>query len=140
MSEHRTSGYSSQVMDHFRYPRNVGRIEAPDGAGTAIMGTLCAFITIRVAGDRIIEAKFQSSTCVVAIAACSVVTELIQRGPLADAARLSASTVANALGGIPPERMDRCSLAVMALHNALQDQRAKADRATASGSASPSND
>ena len=26
--------YSDRVMDHFRNPRNVGKIEEPDGTGT----------------------------------------------------------------------------------------------------------
>lgn len=59
--------------------------------------------------------------CVVAVAACSMVTELAKQMTLSEAMSLSPASLASQLGEIPKERMDRCELAVEALHNAIQD-------------------
>ena len=114
---------SSKVLEHFFNPRNPGEIETPDGIGTSGGPQERNFmrITIKVDNDKIMDIKFQSYTCLVAVAACSMVTELAKGKGLTEAMSLSPVSIASQLGGIPEERMDRCYLAVEALHNACQD-------------------
>jgi NifU-like protein involved in Fe-S cluster formation len=63
--------YTDTVMDHFRNPRNVGKIEHPDGVGT--VGALACgdalTLMFKLGPDgRIAEVKFQTFGCASAIA------------------------------------------------------------------------
>ena len=115
--------FSSKVLDHFFNPRNAGEMEVPDGTGTSGGPTERNFmrITIKVDGDKIADIRFKSYTCPVAVAACSLTTELVKQKRLTEAMSLSPASVASQLGEIPEERMDRCYLAVEALRNACTD-------------------
>lgn len=114
---------NSKVLEHFYHPRNTGEIEIPDGTGVSGGPQERNFmrITIKVDNDKITDIKFKSYTCIVAVAACSMVTELAKGKGLTEAMSLSPVSVADQLGGIPEERMDRCYLAVAALRNACLD-------------------
>ena len=119
--------YSSKVLDHFYNPRNPGELESPDGVGVSGGSQERNFmrITIRVEGDRIVDVRFQSYTCPVAIAACSLVTEIVRQKTLDEAISLTPEAVADELGEIPEERRDRCVLAVEALRSAIADFKQK---------------
>ena len=121
-------GYSSKVIQYFRNRKNVGEIEAPDGVGTASGLGVFMQITITVEDRRIVDAKFQSTTCAVAVAVCSLVTELAKQMTWEQIFNLSPSSLADQLGGIPEEKTDRCHLAIKALHNAILDYLTKQGR------------
>ena len=64
------SMYSEKVMDHFNNPRNVGKMEDPDGVGT-VGNPVCGDVMklyIKVDDGRISDAKFQTFGCGAAIA------------------------------------------------------------------------
>ena len=71
--------YSDKVLDHYRNPRNVGSIENPDMVGEA--GSLACGdslkLFIKLDGDKIIDAKFQTFGCGSAVASSSILTEMI---------------------------------------------------------------
>ena len=115
--------YSSKVLYYFFNPRNPGELDSPDGEGVSGGPEERNFmrITIKVEGDRIVDARFLSYTCPVAVAACSLVTEMVKQKTIAEALSLSPEAVASELGEIPGERRDRCVLVVEALHNAIAD-------------------
>lgn len=115
--------YTSEVLERFFNPRNPGEIEKADGAGTSGNARERNFMrmTITIADDNILDVRFKSYTCPVAIAACSMVTELAKQKTLTEAMSISAELVASQLGEVPRERMDRCVLAVVALRNAIGD-------------------
>jgi NifU-like protein involved in Fe-S cluster formation len=119
--------YGSKVMEHFFNPKNPGEVENPSGEGFSGDQSERIFMhfTIRVEDDRIIDAKFQCYTCVVAVAACSFLTEMIKGIKIEEAERISPETLASELGEIPPERMDRCCFAVKAMRNAIESYRNK---------------
>ncbi len=73
-------GYSEAVIDHFQNPRNVGKIEHPDGIGR-ITNPVCGDVTelyLRIKSGAIEGATFQSLGCAVTIASASVFTEKIK--------------------------------------------------------------
>ena len=111
----------STVLDHFRQPRNQGEIEKPDGIGESSETDVFARISLRVEEGRIVEARFQCTTCLVLIAACSLTTDLAQQSTLEDAHMITPSRVIELLGEVPPERQGRCRMAVDALQRAIQD-------------------
>jgi NifU-like protein involved in Fe-S cluster formation len=121
------TNYNSNVMDHFFNPRNPGEVENPSGEGFSGSpeGRLYMHVTMRVERDRITDIRFQCYTCVVAVAAMSFLTESVKGKTLALAESITPESLARDLGEIPPERMDRCELAVEALKNALADYRKK---------------
>ncbi|MBI5598476.1 MAG: Fe-S cluster assembly scaffold protein NifU [Deltaproteobacteria bacterium] len=119
--------YSEKVMDHFSNPRNVGELENPSGVGT-VGNPACGDImklTIKVENDRITDVKFKTFGCGAAIATSSMVTELVKGKSLDEAEKISNSTVAEALDGLPPVKMHCSNLAADALHAAIEDYRGK---------------
>jgi len=122
--------YSDLVMDHFSNPRNVGEIEDADGVGQ-IGNPVCGDvmrISIDVDHDRIADVKFKTFGCGAAVATSSMVTEMVKGKTLAEAAEVSNKAVAEALGGLPPNKMHCSNLAADALHLAIQDYLEKAGR------------
>jgi nitrogen fixation NifU-like protein len=115
--------YTEKVMEHFRNPRNVGEIENPDGVGVVgnpVCGDLMK-ITIKVDDDTISDIKFQTFGCGAAIATSSMVTELAKGKKIEDAIKISKQTVADALGGLPPQKMHCSNLASDGLRRAIAD-------------------
>ncbi len=119
--------YSETVMDHFSNPRNVGTIADADGVGTVgnpVCGDLMK-IFIKVKEDRIDDIKFQTFGCGAAIATSSMVTEMVKGKTLEDALTVSNKAVAEALGGLPPQKMHCSNLAADGVHEAIKDYRSK---------------
>ena len=122
--------YTDLVMDHFSNPRNVGEIEDADGVGQ-IGNPVCGDvmrISISVTDDRISDIKFKTFGCGAAVATSSMVTELVMGKTLEEAADISNKAVAEALGGLPPNKMHCSNLAADALHLAIQDYLVKVGR------------
>ena len=117
--------YSEKVMDHFQHPRNVGQLSDADGIGE--MGNpVCGDIMklyIKVRDDRIEDVKFQTFGCGAAIATSSMMTELVMGKTLEEAERVTRKNVAEALDGLPPNKMHCSNLAADALHKAIEDYR-----------------
>lgn len=122
--------YTDLVMDHFTNPRNVGEVEGADGVGQ-IGNPVCGDvmrISIAVDRDRIADVKFKTFGCGAAIATSSMVTEMVMGRTLEEAADISNKAVAEALGGLPPNKMHCSNLAADALHLAIQDYLVKSGR------------
>jgi nitrogen fixation NifU-like protein len=122
--------YTDLVMDHFSNPRNVGEIDDADGVGQ-IGNPVCGDvmrISIAVVDDRIEDIKFKTFGCGAAVATSSMVTEMVMGKTLAEAADISNKAVAEALGGLPPNKMHCSNLAADALHLAIQDYLVKNGR------------
>jgi nitrogen fixation protein NifU and related proteins len=115
------SHYSSKVLDHFWNPRNPGEVENPNGIGKAEGGRISMQITLRVEHDHIANVKFRCTTCIVAVACCSLTTELAKGLSLQEALKLTPDQLATQLVEIPEERLDRCVMAIQALDNAIRD-------------------
>ena len=115
--------YSEKVMDHFLHPRNVGEI--PDASGIGNVGNaICGDVLrlyIKVENDIIIDAKFKTFGCAAAIATSSMVTEMIKGKTVEEALSISNRAVAEALGGLPPQKLHCSVLAEQALTAAIKD-------------------
>lgn len=117
--------YTEKVLDHFEHPRNVGKIEDPDGIGkqgNPVCGDVME-LTIKVKDERIEDIKFRTFGCCAAIATSSMVTELVMGKTLDEAEQISKQTVAEALDGLPPAKMHCSNLAADALQDAIRDYR-----------------
>lgn len=119
--------YSELVMDHFSNPRNVGTIADADGVGQVgnpVCGDLMK-IFIKVKDEHIEDIKFQTFGCGAAIATSSMVTEMVKGKTLEEALTVSNRAVAEALGGLPPQKMHCSNLAADGVHEAIKDYRSK---------------
>lgn len=115
--------YSEKVMEHFRNPRNVGVIENADGVGevgNAKCGDIMK-IYLKIENNIIEDVKFETFGCGSAIASSSMATELIKGKPLKEAMQLTNKAVAEALDGLPPQKMHCSVLAEEAIKGAIED-------------------
>lgn len=119
--------YSEIVMEHFANPKNTGVIEDPDGVGEVgnpVCGDMMTFY-IKVKDDVIEDVKFQTFGCVAAIAVSSIVSEMAKGKTLAEAQKITKQVVAEALGGLPPNKMHCSNLGADALALAIKDYQEK---------------
>lgn len=117
--------YSPIVMDHFAHPRNVGSIEKPDGVGEVgnpACGDIMTF-TIQVEDGRLRDVKFQTFGCGAAIAVSSMISDMAKGKTLEEALEITNQDVAEALGGLPSNKLHCSNLGADALHAAIRDYR-----------------
>jgi nitrogen fixation protein NifU and related proteins len=115
--------YSEKVMDHFTNPRNAGVIEDADGVGEVgnpVCGDMMTFY-IKVDHDRLVDVKFNTFGCVAAIAVSSMVSEMAKGQPLDEARKITNQLVAEALGGLPKNKMHCSNLGAEALTLAIEN-------------------
>ncbi len=120
--------YSETVMDHFANPRNAGVIEDADGVGEVgnpVCGDMMTFY-ITVKDDRLEDVKFQTFGCVAAIAVSSMVSEMAKGRRLAEAKQITNQSVAEVLGGLPPNKIHCSNLGAEALALAIKNYQEKA--------------
>lgn len=119
--------YTEKVLDHFRNPRNMGKMENPDGVGK-VGNPKCGDVMamyIKVKEEKIFDIKFQTFGCTAAIASSSIATELVKGKTLDEALKLTRNDIANELGGLPAIKIHCSLLATDALKAAIEDYRKK---------------
>ena len=116
--------YSEIVMEHFRHPRNVGRIEDADAKaveGSPACGDMVAvYLKVDPEGLRITDVKFESYGCASNIATGSIITEMAKGQTLEEAKKITWKQTAEALGGLPPIKVHCSVLAIEGLRAAIQ--------------------
>jgi len=117
--------YSEKVLEHFRHPHNVGRIENPDAKsieGSPACGDMVA-VYLQVDPDtlRITDIKFESYGCASNIATGSIITDLAKGKTLDEAKKVTWRQASDALGGLPAIKTHCSVLAVDGLRAAIQN-------------------
>ncbi len=119
--------YTDKVLEYFKNPRNMGKIDNADGVGK-VGDPVCGdvmWIYIKVKDNRIIDCKFETFGCVAAIATSSVLTELVKGKTVEEALRVTNKDVAEELGGLPSIKMHCSLLAEEGIKAAIEDYKKK---------------
>jgi NifU-like protein len=118
--------YTDKVQQHFLTPQNVGEIDKPSGTGD--VGSLACGDALKLTlkideNDIITDAKFKTFGCASAIASSSVLTEMVKGMTVDAAAKITNEDIAQALGGLPKEKMHCSVMGREALEAAIADYR-----------------
>jgi nitrogen fixation NifU-like protein len=115
--------YSDTVMEHFTNPRNMGEIENADAVsdvGNPACGDMMR-LYLKIEDGKIVDAKFKTFGCGAAIAASSMLTEIIKGKTLEEAESITNRQVVDALGGLPPVKHHCSVMAEEALAKAIKE-------------------
>jgi nitrogen fixation NifU-like protein len=123
--------YSSQVIDHYENPRNVGSFAKDDeDVGTGMVGApacgdvMKLQIKVNPATGLIEDARFKTYGCGSAIASSSLVTEWIKGKTLAEAGSIKNTQIAEELA-LPPVKIHCSILAEDAIKAAVADYKSR---------------
>ena len=117
--------YSEKVMDHFRHPRNVGKLPGADGVGevgNAKCGDIMRmYIQVDPETQVITDVKFNTFGCGSAIASSSMATEMIKGKTIDEALAVTNRQVVEALGGLPAHKLHCSVLAEESIKSAIKN-------------------
>lgn len=113
--------YRDYILDHYRSPRNFGKLEHAD-VSAEDLNPLCGdLIRMELALDDgvIRDVRFSGKGCAISQASASMLTEAVKGMKLADVAKLSKDVVLENVGiGISPTRMKCAMLGLRVLKSA----------------------
>jgi len=126
--------YSKIIVEHARNPRNKGIMKNPDAQGKG--GGPCGdetdfFVKIgkkKVGGKEIEyvkDIKFETMGCSAAIAAASIVTEIVKGKPVSESLKLSREKITKKLGKMPLAKTHCVDLTIEAILNTIKDWQEK---------------
>ena len=114
--------YREYILDHYRNPRNYGKLDHPD-AHAEDSNPLCGdqlAIDLQVEDDHITEVRFQGRGCAISQASASMLSEMIEGKTVAEVVQLGKDDVLDALGiPISPARTKCAFLSLRVLHCSL---------------------
>ena len=117
--------YSQTVLEHFRHPRNVGKIDNADGKaieGSPACGDMVSvYIKVDKKTQKLSDVKFESYGCASNIATGSIITDLARGKTVAEAKEINWQQASEALGGLPKIKSHCSVLAVEGLRSAIQN-------------------
>ena len=121
--------YSEKVLEYFKHPKNVGKMENPDAKakeGSPACGDMVTlYLKVDEKTKRITDIKFESFGCASNIATGSIITELAKGKTLEEAKKITWKDAAKELGGLPPVKVHCSVLAVDVLRAAIEDYEEK---------------
>jgi nitrogen fixation NifU-like protein len=122
--------FTDKVIDHFMSPRNVRSMVDADAEGSYGDIGCGDFLTIyiKVKDNTIVDISFLVFGCVAAISSSSMTTELAKGKTLEDALQITDKDIAQALDGLPENKIHCSVLGANALKNAIKNYYADANK------------
>jgi nitrogen fixation NifU-like protein len=112
-------------MDHFNNPRNIGIIKEPTvlvQIGEPSCGD-SLLLSLSIEDNRIADIKYKIYGCGAAVATSSIASELVMGKTLDEALQIDEHAIADALGGLPPDKLHCSNLAAGAIRGAISEYR-----------------
>ena len=113
--------YEEVILEHWRHPRNKGRLEDPD-VDVVEANPLCGDVVrlqLKVRDGLVEEVRFDGRGCAISQAAASLLTEMIKGKPLAELEGMGDEELLSALGGVIKTRLSCALLPLRALRRGL---------------------
>jgi len=121
--------YSDKVIEHFQNPHNVGEITDSDGVGkvgSPVCGDMME-VYIKVKDGRLEDVKYKTFGCGAAVASGSMGTEMVKGKTIEEAMKLTNMQVAEALDGLPEEKLHCSNLAADGIRAAIEDYMSRSE-------------
>lgn len=113
---------SDKILRIFQDPHNAG--DLPDATAVAeVSNPVCGDfmrLAVQVVDGRILQARFKTQGCVAAIAAGSVLTDLLMGKTLEETQKIRPEDVSAGLGGLPPASFHAAQLCLDAVEAVLE--------------------
>ena len=119
--------YSEKVIEHFKNPHNVGKIDDADGTGV-VGNRACGDVMklyIKVEADKIVDIKFETMGCAAAIGSSDMLCDMAKGKTIEEALKITKDNLIKELEGLPPIKIHCSVLAVDALHEAIKEYQQK---------------
>ena len=105
--------YREIILDHYRNPRNKGKLPGAD-INTHDSNPLCGDeidIHMKVQGDKILDVKFEGRGCAISQASASMLTEMVINKPLTSVKDIAKTDILENIGltNLGPARV-KCAL------------------------------
>jgi len=117
--------YTEKVMEHFKNPRNVGKLKDANAKATegspACGDMVSVYLKVNDETKRIDDVTFESYGCASNIATGSIITELAKGKTIDEAKKITWKQAADELGGLPAIKAHCSVLAVDGLRSAIEN-------------------
>jgi nitrogen fixation NifU-like protein len=104
--------YTERLLDHYRNPRNKGRLDSPTHTAQEY-NPLCGdrvTIEAHVEEGRIVEVRFDGRGCALCLGAASILTEIVRGGTLEELESLGQDDFLAELQSVPRPARLKCAL------------------------------
>jgi len=113
----------NRIIEHFKNPRNYGKMQNPDlegSYGNEVCGDYIK-IFLKINGNKILKISFEGAGCSVAMASASILTERIAGKSLDYAKKIDENKfIKKELGNLNKSRQYCASICIKALKNAVE--------------------
>jgi nitrogen fixation protein NifU and related proteins len=117
-----TAYYGEHILDHYRNPRNYGKLEHPDvhsEDSNALCGDQLA-LDLQIVDDHVSAVRFQGRGCAISQASASMLAEIIGGKTTREVIHLGKDDILEAMGiPISPARTKCAFLCLRVLHRGL---------------------
>ena len=106
------TAFRSVVLEHFKHPRNRGRLEEANASEEGA-NPLCGDrirVQLRVIDGVIADARFTADACALCIASASVMTDHVRGMSVDEAGRIEIDVIHRILEGEPPRGRLKCTI------------------------------
>jgi len=104
--------YRENILDHYKHPRNKGKIAKPDSQAHD-SNPLCGdeiSMFLKVKGGKIVDVKFEGSACAICLASASMLTEKVKGGGIEEARKYDRERLLSIVGIDPGPARLKCAL------------------------------